>query len=127
MANANKLGICMDHSNAILIEYTIDPIETRTLVSDFSHVVRTEAVDKNESLMHNLDHKGQANFYNQLGAIIKNYQKVILFGPTDAKVELFNVLRADQQFEKIEVKVHHSAWMTETQQHAFVKDYFNAG
>ena len=125
MANANKIGVWMDHSNANLIEYTTDPIETKTLGSDFSHQVREATLNRSEGLMHNKEQHEQANYYKQLGAIIKNYEQVVLFGPTEAKVELFNMLRADPHFEKIEIKVHQSDKMTENQQHAFVKEYFS--
>ena len=125
MANTNRLGICMDHSNAHLIEFTTDPIETTTLVSDFNHTAKEETLKKSESLKHHKEQHEEANYYKQLGAIIRNYQQVILFGPTNAKVELFNILRADHNFEKIEIKVHDSDKMTENQQHAFVKEYFS--
>jgi nucleoside diphosphate kinase len=125
MANANKIGIWMDHSNAHLIEYTTDPIETTTLASDFTHAVKEDTIKKSERLMHHKEQHEQANYYKQLGEIIRNYEDVILFGPTDAKVELFNILRADHNFEKVEIKVHNSDKLTENQQHAFVKDYFS--
>ncbi len=125
MANANKIGIWMDHSNAHLIEYTIDPVETTTLATDFTHAVKEDSLKKSESLMHHKEQHEQANYYKQLGEIIRNYEDVILFGPTDAKVELFNLLRADHNFEKVEIKVHTSDKLTENQQHAFVKDYFS--
>ena len=56
---------------------------------------------------------------------VKNYDEVILFGPTDAKVELFNILKADQHFDKIKIDIKQADKMTENQQHAFVKDHFS--
>jgi len=50
---------------------------------------------------------------------------VFLFGPTDAKVELFNILEADHRFAKIKIEVKHADKMTENQQHAFVKKFFS--
>lgn len=125
MANANKLGIWMDHAHANLLVYTTDPIETTTLQSDFTHTIKEETLKKSENLMHNKEQHSQDGYYKNLGAVIKNYEHVILFGPTDAKVELFNMLRADPHFEKVEIKVHQSDKMTEHQQHAYVKSYFD--
>ena len=46
-----------------------------------------------------------------------------LFGPTNAKIELLNLLRADHQFEKIKLETKDSDKMTQNEQHAFVRDY----
>jgi hypothetical protein len=53
-----------------------------------------------------------------------NYENVLLFGPTNAKVELFNILRADLAFSNIKIEVKDADKMTDNQQRAFVKDYF---
>jgi hypothetical protein len=55
---------------------------------------------------------------------IKDCTEVLLFGPTDAKTELLHILRADHHFDNIEIEVMPADKMTETQQQAFVKDYF---
>ena len=67
----------------------------------------------------------QSEYYKKLGEIIKNYEGVILFGPTEAKVELFNTLKADHHFEKINIEVKQADKMTENQQHAFVREHFS--
>lgn len=122
---AKKLGIWMDHQNAHLMEFTTDPIETKTIDSKFTHEVKELSLHQGEIRMHNKEQHQQADYYKMLGAAIKNYENVILFGPTDAKTELFNILTADQHFSKIKIKVKQADRMTENQQHAFVKDYFS--
>lgn len=57
--------------------------------------------------------------------MIKNYNKVILFGPTDAKTELLNTLKGDHHFSKIEREAKQADKMTENQQYTFVKEYFS--
>ena len=54
-----------------------------------------------------------------------NMNSVLLFGPTDAKVELFNIMEADQRFAKIKIEVKHADKMTKNQQHAFVKKFLS--
>lgn len=122
---AKKLGIWMDHQNAHLMEFTTDPIETKTIDSKFTHEVKVLSLHQGENRMHNKEQHQQADYYKMLGEAIKNYENVILFGPTDAKTELFNILTADQHFSKIKIKVKQADKMTENQQHAFVKDYFS--
>lgn len=115
----------MDHANAHLMEFTTDPIETKTIASKFTHEVKELSLHKGENRMHNKEQHQQAEYYEKLGDAIKNYEEVVLFGPTDAKVELFNHLIKDHQFEKVRIKVEHADKMTENQQHAFVKKYFS--
>jgi Lhr-like helicase len=124
MATPKKLGIWMDHTFANLIEFTSDPIETTVLESKFTHEIKEQALHKGENRMHNKEQHQQAEYYKKLGDIIRNYKEVLLFGPTDAKTELFNSLISNHHFDKVKIDVKQSDKMTENQQHAFVKDYF---
>ncbi|MBC7777654.1 MAG: hypothetical protein H7246_19625 [Phycisphaerae bacterium] len=124
MQSIKRLGIWMDHSSAHLMEFSDNQIETKTLDSKFTHQEKEHSLRKGENLMHNKEQQQQGDYYKKLGEVIKGYDEVILFGPTDAKVELFNLLSADQHFAKIKIDVKSSDKMTEHQEHAFVKDYF---
>ncbi len=125
MTTANCLGIWMDHQNANLMEFTADPIRTKTIDSKFTHEAKEQTLAKGESLMHNKEQHEQADYYKQLGATIRNYNEVLLFGPTDAKVELLNTLKADHRFANIKIKIKETDKMTDNQQHAFVREYFS--
>ena len=125
MTTAKNLGIWMDHSSAHLMEFTTDPIETKTIESKFTHQVKLESLNRSEHIMHNKEQHQQSEYYKKLGEIIKNYEGVILFGPTEAKVELFNILKTDHHFKKIKIEVKQADKMTENQQHAFVREYFS--
>ena len=125
MSTAKQLGIWMDHSNAHLMEFTTDPIKTSIIESKFTREDKVQSLDKSEHLMHNKEQHQQSEYYKNLGAIIKKYEDVILFGPTTAKVELFNFLRADHNFEKINIEVKQTDKMTENQEHAFIKEHFS--
>jgi len=114
----------MDHSNAHLMEFSTGTIVTKTLESEFTHQQKEHSLGKSENLMHNKEHHEQAEYYKKLGEVIKNYEDVVLFGPTDAKVELLNALRLDHRFEKVKIETRQADKMTENQQHAFVKNYF---
>ncbi len=54
--------------------------------------------------MHNKEQQQQSEYYKTLGETIKNYDDVLLFGPTNAKVELLNILKADISFS-IKLKI----------------------
>jgi nitrogenase subunit NifH len=119
-----RIGIWMDHSTAHLIEFTTDPLETTSIESEFTHEQKEQSLNKSEHVMHNKEQHEQAGYYKKLGEAIRNYDEVILFGPTNAKVELHNVLKKDHLFSNIKIETQQADKMSEPQQHAFVKDYF---
>lgn len=124
MKNIKKLGIWMDHSNAYLMEITNDKIETNRVVSELSDPEAEFNFYKGEKLINKKERHLQLKYYNKLGEIIRNYQEVVLFGPTDAKSELLNLLKSDHLFEDIKTEVINSDKMTESQMHTFVREYF---
>ena len=115
----------MDHQTAHIIEFTTDPIETTTVESKFTHQEKEQTLHRSENLMHNKEQHEEADYYKSLGEIIRNYNDVVLFGPTEAKTELFNFLRKDHRFAEIVIEIKQTDKMTENQQHAFVKEYFS--
>jgi hypothetical protein len=124
MGKIRQLGIWMDHSNAFLMELTNDTIVQTNIVSEFTYEDKKNGLSKNEKLMHVKQQHLQSSFYKKLSDAIRNYHEVILFGPTDAKTELLNLLNTDHLFENIKIEVKHSDKMTEHEMHAFVKEYF---
>lgn len=125
MKTEKKLGIWMDHSIAHVMEFTPNLVENKIVVSKPLHDSKEQSLLKGESNVHIKEQHQQAEYYKKLGEVIKNYDNVILFGPTDAKVELLNVLRADNLFAKIKIETKQTDKMTENQNHAFVKEYFS--
>jgi hypothetical protein len=125
VATEKKIGIWMDHSNAHLTEFKDDLMQTKIISSEISYRNKETGLDRSEAHMHNHERQQYAGYYKKLGNIIRHYKDVILFGPTVAKVELFNRLRADHLFSKIKIRVQPADKMTEDQQHAFVRWYFS--
>jgi nitrogenase subunit NifH len=124
MKTTKHLGIWMDHSSAHLMDATSEPIVSKKIESEFTRQEKERTLDKGEHMMHNAEQQKQHAYYKKLGDAIKNYDQVVVFGPTKAKDELMNILKADRHFENIKIEVKHADKMTENQQHAFVKDYF---
>lgn len=124
MKDIKQLGIWMDHSKAFLLEIVNDKIETTSVVSEFSDPEAEFNIYKGEKLINKKERHLQLSYYKKLGEIIKKYQEVVLFGPTDAKSELLNLLKTDHLFEDIKTEVINSGKMTESQMHTFVREYF---
>jgi len=114
----------MDHATAHLIEFTTDPIESKSIDSKFTREEKTDTMGRSEHVMHNKEQHLQAEYYKKLAEVIKGYTHVILFGPTDAKTQLLNIINDDHHFSMIKIRIKQTDKMTENQQHAFVKNYF---
>jgi hypothetical protein len=123
MNNIKQLGIWMDHSNAYLMEFTNDIIVHR-IVSELAKNDAEFNFYKGEKLIHKKEQHLQLSYYKKIGDFIKKYQDVILFGPTDAKNELLNLIKTDHLFEDIKIEVRNSDKMTEEQMRTFVRNYF---
>ena len=115
----------MDHYNAHLMEFENAASGSKTIEPAFKQEVKQDIHEHGEKTMHHKEQQQQSAFYGQLGEVIKNYEQVLLFGPTDAKTELLHVLKSDHHFDKIKIEVKQADKMSENQQHAFVREYFS--
>lgn len=122
---AKKAGIWMDHAHANILEFTDGPTQAKKVESTFTPEVRESALHLGEKRMHRKEQQQQGAYYEKLCDIISNYKEVVLFGPTQAKVELHNYLLKNQRCKGVKVAVKDTDKMTENQQHAFVKKYFS--
>lgn len=124
MKQRKNIGIWMDHTNAHLIEFTADGVHNKELNADFSHQDMQDSLQQAEHTAHNKEQQQQAKFYNKIADVVEQYNHVLLFGPTDAKKELMNVLKDNHKFENIHIVAETTDKMTEPQMNAYVLDYF---
>jgi hypothetical protein len=124
MKTIKKLGICMDHTNAYLIEFSDEEKLPSTIRLDFDKQDKDETLQRSESEMHNKQQQRQKSYYKKIAAVIRHFNEVLLFGPTEAKIELFNLLRQDHLFDNIKIEVINTDKMSENQQHEFIKEHF---
>jgi len=118
------IGIWMDHASAHLMELTSADMETKIIESKFTHEEKKETLHKGEKAAHHKEQHEELAYYKEIAAAVKNYEEVLLFGPTEAKVELLNMLKADHHFDKIDIELKNTDKMTKNQEHAFVREYF---
>jgi stalled ribosome rescue protein Dom34 len=124
MRIVKKLAIWMDHASAHIIEYPPNTVPDRIISSDFTSDGKKESLEKSERIMHNKERQDHLRYYKELAKVIMLYDEVLLFGPTEAKSELLNFLRADHRFDKIKIKTETTGKMTTAEEHGFVKEYF---
>lgn len=115
----------MDHSTANIMELSDGKITRVVLESTPAFPEQQQNLRMDESLMHNKEQNERSDFYKKLGDVIIGFKEVVLFGPTNAKTELFNLLKENRGFKNVEITVQSADKMTDNQQQAFVKDFFD--
>lgn len=113
----------MDHSSANIIHLNTRK-KTETIESDFTFEAKEEALQRSESLMHNKENQMQDAFYKKLSSEIMQYDWVLLFGPSSAKTELFNILKKDSHFKDIQIDLLPTDNMTANEKYAVVMNHF---
>jgi hypothetical protein len=125
MKTTKQLGIWMDHTVAHLIEMSNGTIVSSTIESQPEHLEEQQIVYKDESHSLNKEQGQLLAYYKKLGDVILNYEEVILFGPTEAKNELLNILKDNHLFDIIKIVVKTADKISENQRNTFVREYFN--
>lgn len=120
----SRLGIWMDNANAYYTEFTEATMVTHAISSAYGHEQKAATLSHGEFTMHNKEQQMQTAYYRNIAAIIVKFTDVVLFGPTTAKVELFNILKADAKFDKVNIEYANADKMNEAHQHQFIKNYF---
>jgi stalled ribosome rescue protein Dom34 len=124
MESIKKIGIFLDHAHAHVIEFSDEVKETKTIASDFTYQDKVETLKRSESEMHQKEQHKLTTYYKNIAAVIENYNEVLLFGPTEAKVELFNFIKEHHKYDKIKIEVKNTDKMSAAEQHQFVREYF---
>ncbi len=125
MKTKKQSGVWMDHSNAHIMSLNGHQITSTRIESGFTHKDKEFALSKNENLMHNKERQEQSSYYQLISKALLENDEILLFGPTEAKNELANLLKADQHFSKSKITIKSSDKLSENEQHAFVKKHYN--
>ena len=113
----------MDHTEAHILKLENNTISSNTIESLSLHGEK-QNFGKDESLKHNTEQDQLSDFFKRLSAVMKDYSEIVLFGPTNAKTELHNLLKEDSHFNNTKIDVETTDNLTENQMHAFVKEHF---
>ena len=114
----------MDLAIAHLIALEHETATMSDITSSFTHEERMAILAKSEFMLNNKERQLLHQYYTEIGDVLKKYDKVILFGPTDAKLELYNFLKTDHHFDKINIAIKDADKMTSKQLVVYVKNFF---
>ncbi|RAR75550.1 hypothetical protein [Flavobacterium aciduliphilum] len=124
MKAKKRLGIWLDHTHAHLMEYTTDNFKVNTINALSENPSENDLKHTEKEIQHR-ENQTRHSYYKSLMDQIKNYDEVLLFGPTSAKTELYNLIKKDHKFDTLFIETKSSDKMSFAEQHAFIKNYFS--
>jgi stalled ribosome rescue protein Dom34 len=119
------IGIYLDHAQARLMEAVTNAVISQVILSQFTHEEMEYTLSKSENVMHNKEHGEQSQYYHEIMDHAKGARQILLFGPTKAKNELYNLMRADDRFAGARIEVEQTDKLQVDQQEEFMKEHFN--
>lgn len=124
MIQVNKIGVYLDYTHAHMLELTIDSHRSKTIESNFSSHDIKEALSKGENHMHNKENKFYAIYFRNIMDYIIHYNEILIFGPTHAKDELFNMIKQDYLFSNKIIDVSSSDQLDSKEQYLFISNFY---
>lgn len=125
MENKRRMGVWMDYESAYLIELMPLRVDAIVLKSKTSNPEKKRKLTTNDDNERNKQEELLRIFNKKIATEISKYGHVILFGPTEAKIELMELLKTEYAFNDIKIEMVETEKMNDNQKHAFVKNYFS--
>lgn len=120
-----KTGVWMDYSNAHIISFAETSPMPKTITSGFTPRMKENALQMSASAMLSLQQTETTAYHRDIAASIIESNEVFLFGPTDAKKELFRSLRSNPEFDAIHIEFYNSYRMTGSEEYAATENCFS--
>lgn len=124
MKTKRNLGIYMDHSRAILMELSGNIVGENQIKSEFSTEGKGSHLKKLENSEHDIDLRLHSNYFKEIGQSIKDFENILLFGPTDVQTELLNFLNDAKLTKNVNFEVRKTELMAGTQMRSYVRTFF---
>lgn len=118
-----KLGIWMDHAEAHLVAFSIDKNDIRIIRCDHESMDNS-AERHSEKQANNKKRNIQDAFYKKIWSQVRDYEELLLFGPTDAKTEFFNQIRTSHANDGVKISLRNTGKMSHDEMRDFVYKHF---
>ncbi|GAB4144613.1 MAG: hypothetical protein Fur0041_19470 [Bacteroidia bacterium] len=133
----SHIGVWLDHSKAHMItessagNYAIQTIHSLLdkhpreagQGSDLTQAAKGR-FGNDEYTKNNQERGDLKSYYKMLQDVLEQYDQILLFGPTSAKKELFNLIMENKAFGGKKIDVENADKLTENQMVAVVREYF---
>ena len=132
-----RIGVWLDHTRAHFVDISKGPAIVETAFSAKESELRYKGETgngtqlgnnrktNNESHIHNREQMIMDEYYKMLMDRLRNYDDILLFGPTSAKDELHNKMSADKHFASKSIHVASADQLTENQMVAQVRKFYH--
>jgi len=128
MKSTKYLGIWMDHSIAHVMGFENDTIVTNTVESHLIPPPDGQSLYPDKESVSDTSQEQRSEYYQKLSDLILDYESVVLFGPTESKNELFNLLIYNHLFDKINLAIKHAVQMDEIERTKFIRaNFYSSG
>ena len=124
MKAKKRIGIWMDHSTAHLIEYSSEAYQVKNINADIKGLDNQEGLQHSESILHHKENQHIKAFYKELIDVIKEFEEILIFGPTNAKTELYNLIREEHKYDHLKIEIKTTTKMSFMEAHDFIVDHF---
>ncbi len=121
MTKKKNLGIWMDHSKAVFIDVE-DKTNDFTILAGSNENKKVDSLTRNEKAVHNKEQQFQIAYYKNINEHLADCERLILFGPTSAKMEFYNYLKEGDMLKNIAIETTDKMSMNEL--HAYVNKHF---
>lgn len=137
--NKKKLAVWMDHSEAHYFEYEGG---TSTFIgkidSPYQRIKREEGesndstrfsaelnyTSNNENKKNSIAKNERSNYYKEIEKTLNAYDEILLFGPTNAKEQLFNYLSGKKHYASKSIHLSNSDKLSDNQKLAEVRKFY---
>jgi hypothetical protein len=132
----SKIGIWMDHYTAHCI--IADKGIVATIKNQHESQPRYEGEGSNETQVaqsrfgnneyktNQIEKNTLKSYFQSVAEVAKDYQHILVFGPTTAKKEFFNLVMDDSRFDGKTLHMENSDKLTDNQMVAFVREFYSA-
>lgn len=134
MPDTKKIALWLDHAKAHFITLRENEIETveSPRISHYREDGQSNNetqfaphhFSNNESREHNTKNNEDAAYFSNLEKKLAAYDNILLFGPTNAKDQLHNLLKGNKSFSSKKIAVMSSDKLSDNQMIEFAKRYF---
>jgi hypothetical protein len=134
--NKKVVGVWLDHSKAHFITFNGAEASINTVESGYKRLnredgkgstdtrFRADAFSNNEDNKQNKKLVEKNKYFKDIEKAMKGFDEVFMFGPTNAKVELLNLLQENKSFKGKISKVENADKLTQNQMIARVREFF---
>lgn len=124
MIEAKKVAVYVDYFMSNIIEYLNSASRVKTIKSNFIPVEMEKMILIGEDYTRYKQPNEQQEYYLKLRNELLHYNCILLFGPTNAKIQLLNILKIGNKFSVTKIIIKNTEKLSDEQQIEFVNDCF---